>query len=514
MTQAEAINKVIKLAESEVGYKAGANKWTKYGKDLDAIGDFYNFKKNGYNVDWCEIFVDWLFVTAFSPETGRKMIYQPKKSTGAGCGFSAGFYRQNNAWSKNPTLGAQIYYGPYGNESHTGIVVKFDATYVWTVEGNTGGGVGQVQKKKLLRKNSNIAGYGIPNWKLAATNTKFTKQWGIDISAWQGDYNLQKAKSEGVKFVILKGGGGDDGLYKDSRFEQNYNKAKSLGLPVGVYWFSRAMNTTQAKSEAEFFYQNCLKGKQFELPIYIDVEAGMLKQSKRSLTDCILTWLKYVRNAGYWVGIYSSTSAFASLMYDDELKGYAHWVADWRGKCYYPNYYGMWQFGGETNPIRSKKVAGQTTDQNYMYEDYPTEIKAKGLNGWGKTPTPTPTPVDPGLTIDGKLKYADVLAMQKWLKTYEDGVISGQLKSINQYYPNLIAVEYGTGGSACIKALQKYLNTTGAKLTVDGIIGKNTVIALQKFLKAQGNSLEADGILGPLTAKALQKYLNKVVYGK
>ena len=80
------------------------------------------------------------------------------------------------------------------------------------------------------------------------------KTFGIDISRWQGDFNLKKAVSEGVKFVILKGGGGDDGLYVDGRFADNYRKAKALGLPVGCYWFSRALTEEEARKEATYLW--------------------------------------------------------------------------------------------------------------------------------------------------------------------------------------------------------------------------------------------------------------------
>lgn len=325
------------------------------------------------------------------------MLYQPKRSTGAGCGFSAQFYRDNKAWTKTPQKGAQIYFGVQGMESHTGLVVNVDSNYVYTIEGNTGGGNGKVMSKKYAKTNGNIAGYGIPKWSLVVdTKSAFKQQWGIDISGWQGNYDLAKAQKEGVKFVILKGGGGDDGKYKDNRFEENYKKAKALKMPVGCYWFSKALTVDQAKAEAKYFYEHCLKGKQFELPIYIDVEnKTQLNIGKRKLTDVILAWLKTVRGYGYWVGIYSSASYFKTYMYDDELANYAHWIAQWSKSkpSYKPaNAFGLWQFGGETNLIRSNKVAGQVTDQNYLLIDYEPQIKAKGLNGWKVTERPETKP--------------------------------------------------------------------------------------------------------------------------
>lgn len=44
----------------------------------------------------------------------------------------------------------------------------------------------------------------------------------------------------------------------------------------------------------------------------------------------------------------------------------------------------MWQFGGDVNLLRSNRVAGVVCDQNFMYEDFPTIIRERGLNGFEK----------------------------------------------------------------------------------------------------------------------------------
>lgn len=212
------------------------------------------------------------------------------------------------------------------------------------------------------------------------------KKFGIDISRWQGDFNMQQAKSEGVEFVIVKGGGGDSGLYVDRQFVNNYNNAKKLELPVGCYWFSKALSKGQAVQEANYFYEQCLKGRQFDLPVYIDVEnKAMLALGKRALTDIVKAFVDTLTAKGWLVGVYSSKSMFAGYMYDDELSAYPHWIAQWWTSCTYPGEYGLWQFGGETNQLRSNKVAGVVCDQDYMLVDYPTMIKSRGLNGYKKT---------------------------------------------------------------------------------------------------------------------------------
>jgi len=117
---------------------------------------------------------------------------------------------------------------------------------------------------------------------------------------------------------------------------------------------------------------------------------------------------------------------------------------------------------------------------------------------------PKIVPVPP-LTVDGVGGNCTVRAMQRFLGTVQDGVLSGQNKNCSKYYPALKAVEYGNGGSACVKKLQKWLG-----IGQDGVWGKDTSKALQKKL-----GVDADGVFGTNSMKAWQKYLNehdKAVY--
>ena len=216
-------------------------------------------------------------------------------------------------------------------------------------------------------------------------------QWfGIDVSRWQGDFNFKQAVKEGVQFAILKAGGGDDGLYKDSQFENNYKKCKSLGLPIGAYFFGAATSVERAKEEADYFL-SLLKGKKFEMPVYYDVEGNMLNLNTNLLTDICLTFMDRVESAGWFTGIYGNPYSFNTKIDDERIMHFCHWVAYWATnppKLNSGMSVGIWQFGGETNKIRTNKVAGVTCDQNYCYVDYPSAIKDLGLNGYGKDPKP------------------------------------------------------------------------------------------------------------------------------
>ena len=230
------------------------------------------------------------------------------------------------------------------------------------------------------------------------------ERFGIDISKWQGNFDIQSAKNSGVEFAILKIGGGDCGLYKDKQFDNNYAKCENANVPKGCYFFGQAMNIKEAVKEAEYWV-SLMKGKKFEYPVFYDVEANMLSLDKRTLTDVIKKVCEIVESNGYWVGIYMSSANFTYEVYDTELSKYSHWVASWGTKK--PKLpeaeTQMWQFGGTVNKIRSNKINGQTVDQNYCYVDYPTIIKQKGLNGYNKTTTTKKTNEELAFeVIDGK----------------------------------------------------------------------------------------------------------------
>lgn len=192
--------KVIKVAEGEIGYlekkdknnlddktaNAGTNNYTKYARDLDALG-FYNGKKNGFA--WCDVFVDWCFVQAYGLEAALKLTNQPlgKSNCGAGCKYSRGYYKKMNRLFDKPQAGDQIFFWPkdaIGGPAvaHTGLVYAVDGTYVYTIEGNTSGanGViangGGVCKKKYKLTYNRIAGYGRPKWDEENTDASDEKE--------------------------------------------------------------------------------------------------------------------------------------------------------------------------------------------------------------------------------------------------------------------------------------------------------------------------------------------------
>ena len=234
---------------------------------------------------------------------------------------------------------------------------------------------------------------------------------GIDVSVHNGNIDWNKVKADGIEFAILRAGFGRLEKQKDEKFEQNYAGAKAVGIPVGAYWYSYAMDEDEARLEADVFLK-VIKGKQFEMPVYFDLEEKkQFDLGKEKVSAIMRTFLKRVEAAGYFVGLYGSASSLTTHTADDIKSWYTIWLAHWVNQTNYSGAYGVWQHS------EKGKVAGinGNVDLDICYKDFPTIIKGKGLNGYGKEKALTnpPAPVsDDGIsveiTVDGK-KYSGKL---------------------------------------------------------------------------------------------------------
>lgn len=208
-----------------------------------------------------------------------------------------------------------------------------------------------------------------------------SRKFGIDISYWQRGINISKLKDEGVEFAIIRGMYGNS---KDLCFEEFYSELKKNNIPVGVYHYGLAKNTAQAREEATALINYCLKGKTFEYPIYYDVEdVLLLSLGINETTEVVKAFCETLENAGYFAGVYMNEYTYNREVNSSELSSlYSQWRAKWTTEQNKPINVDMWQFGGETNLVRSTRICGYVCDQDYCYTDFPSLIKSKGFNGF------------------------------------------------------------------------------------------------------------------------------------
>ena len=125
---------------------------------------------------------------------------------------------------------------------------------------------------------------------------------GIDVSKHNGTINWAMVKTSGkVNFAMLRAGYGRLVSQKDAQFEANYKGAKSVGVPFGAYWYSYALSEDEARAEADACLA-VLKGKQFEYPIYYDIEEEKtLTMGKARVSAIARAFCEKLEKAGYEV---------------------------------------------------------------------------------------------------------------------------------------------------------------------------------------------------------------------
>lgn len=282
---------------------------------------------------------------------------------------------------------------------------------------------------------------------------------GIDISRYQGKPDFGRLKSE-VDYIILQAGYGRYSSQKDSEFERSYSECKKHGIPVGVYWYSYAKSPADALAEAAACME-VIKGKQFEYPIYYDLEEDLGALGCSLVSAIAATFCTAIEKAGYFAGIYISRSPAQSYLTDEVCRKYALWLAEYGSRLNWSGAVGMWQ---NSSTGRFSGINGDV-DTDICYEDYPKLIKSAGLNGYPK-PKPEATK-ELDKPNEAWWKFGDKLDHGLY-------AVKARMKSLGYGYLDMS----GGFGGGTEKAINDLLRLWGYKQ--NGVIGKNFVDIVMK----------------------------------
>lgn len=208
---------------------------------------------------------------------------------------------------------------------------------------------------------------------------------GIDVSFCQSNVNWQAVKNSGNgDFAIIRAGYGRHASQKDAQFENHYTGAKAAGIPVGAYWYSYATTPDEARQEARVCLE-VIRGKQFEFPIYFDLEEqSAFNTGRTNCTEMIKAFCGELEANGYFAGLYMSRGPFQSYVDPSIHNRYALWLAEWSSALHYDGQVGIWQYS-ETGRISG--ISGNV-DLDECYVDYPSVIVKGGFNGFPKQEEP------------------------------------------------------------------------------------------------------------------------------
>lgn len=207
---------------------------------------------------------------------------------------------------------------------------------------------------------------------------------GIDVSKHNGTIDWEKVKADGVAFAMIRAGFGKNNI--DEQFKRNITECNRLGIPVGIYWFSYALNEKMAKEEAEYCLA-AIKDYSIEFPVAFDLEYDSLRyaQSKGVTIDKHLAsklvdaFCQTIESRGYYAMNYANQDYLANRFDLSVTNKYDLWYAFWSDKVDRP--YGIWQY---TSKGKLAGISGHV-DLNYTDKNYAEIIRQRGLNRLSQT---------------------------------------------------------------------------------------------------------------------------------
>ena len=215
----------------------------------------------------------------------------------------------------------------------------------------------------------------------------------MDVSRWQGSINWDKVKASGlVSGVMLRALGNSakdkpSKPYIDPYFSRNYAECQRLGIPCGVYYYCKAVNTAEADAELALL-RKVLTGKTLQLPVAVDIEDAYVQAplDKQTLTDIAAHALGTVERWGFYALLYVGLNFAQTELYmgGAALRKYDVWLAKYpkdksktkpEDKPKTDFSFGMWQY---TSTASVPGVSGDV-DLSHAYKDYTKIIAKKGL---------------------------------------------------------------------------------------------------------------------------------------
>lgn len=210
----------------------------------------------------------------------------------------------------------------------------------------------------------------------------------IDISNHQGALSVsqfQQIKALGIPCVILRCGYTrllTFSMNEDASFRTNINNAYAAGMKIGVYYYSQAKNTDEAKREANYTLRliNPYRGK-ISMPVAFDYEFGgrlnamvARKAGRAAMTDNAITYCNTIRAAGYTPMFYGNVTMLNNYMNRDTVHAHypvwlAHYTKSGKATDYSRDIY-MWQYSssGKLNRASTgKAIVKGRIDMDYVF---------------------------------------------------------------------------------------------------------------------------------------------------
>lgn len=192
---------------------------------------------------------------------------------------------------------------------------------------------------------------------------------GIDVSEHQKSIDWNQVKASGVQFAMLRGGYGKNNV--DKYFHENAKGATDVGIPIGMYWFSYALNVDMARNEAKYAVS---LAKQYKItwPIAYDLEYDTVSYAAKNgvtitkdmATQMVKAFCEEIKTSGYIPMNYTNPD-YLNRYFDRSQLSYDTWLAQYDSQASISDMT-IWQYSS------SGSVPGVSgnCDINHGYKNY------------------------------------------------------------------------------------------------------------------------------------------------
>lgn len=179
----------------------------------------------------------------------------------------------------------------------------------------------------------------------AVTYDEPGREFGIDVSRWQGEIDFDAVAAEGCSFAIIRMGYGQaGGADLDEYYYDNIEGAANAGLDVGVYFYSTDTSREGARATAQRIVE-VLDGRELDFPVVFDWEEfGCFQNYGMSLHDLgevYEAFAEELEKNGYEAMLYGSKNFLETAWENRENRPV--WVAHYVEETTYSGRWFMWQ---------------------------------------------------------------------------------------------------------------------------------------------------------------------------
>lgn len=249
-----------------------------------------------------------------------------------------------------------------------------------------------LNKKSVISKRS----YGVTTPTVPSKLKNVKKYNVVDVSefqAWHTPIDWASLKRDGITGAIIRVGyrgyGSTGQIVKDQYFDQNVKGALKAGIQVGVYFYTQAISTSEAKAEANFVIEN-IKAYDITLPVFFDIEhvdydVGRLDAanlSNSAQTDLCTAFCDRIQSENYFAGVYASKYYFYDeLNYQTLQSKYEIWLAHYSTSTDYAGNFDVWQYSssGQLDGIYD------FVDLNLWFGTSPSKVSSVAVNRIGSS---------------------------------------------------------------------------------------------------------------------------------